>query len=84
MRAKISPGPGQPARDAESVEIEESKEAWNEYRLTDGSVIRFKPVVTEIWRLEDQYDQEGNPQYVVKSAGVMTVNSPESLKKRLQ
>lgn len=84
MRGKISPGPGQPPRDAESVDVDEAKENWNEYRLADGSTLRLKQVVTEIWRIEGAYDPEGNPMYAIKSAGVMTVNAPPELKKKLQ
>jgi hypothetical protein len=83
MRAKISPGPNVPPQDAELIEVEEAKEAWNEYRLIDGSIIRVKQVATEVWRIEGAYDQEGNPQYVLKTAGVMTVHAPDSLKKKV-
>jgi hypothetical protein len=83
MRGKISPAPGQPPRDAELMEVEEAKEQWSEYRLSDGSILRIKQVATEIWKIDDLYDQEGNPQYVVKSAGILNVIAPEKLKKRL-
>jgi len=57
------------------------KEDWNEYQLGDGSIIRMKVVVTNIVRLEDKYDNVGNPIYVVKSSNVLTVSAPEKLKK---
>jgi hypothetical protein len=83
MKAKIVVVPGQPAKDAERVDIEEARENWNEYRLSDGSTLRVKQVATEIWKLEGEYDPEGNPLYVVRAAGVMTVTAPDNLKKRL-
>lgn len=84
MRQKISIGPGQPERDAELVEITESQERWSEYKLSDGTVLRLKPVALEVWRLDDAWDAEGNPQYFFKSAGVMSVNAPANLKKKVQ
>ena len=83
MRGKVVIAPRQPPRDAELMEIEETKENWSEYRLADGSIIRVKQVAMEIWRVDDMYDPEGNPQYVVKSAGIMSVTAPETLKKKV-
>jgi len=57
------------------------KEEWNEYQVTDGSIIRMKVVVTNIARVTDKYDNVGNPIYVVKSSNVLTVSAPEKLKK---
>jgi hypothetical protein len=83
-RQKISPGPGLPPQDAELVEIEKSTESWNEYTLADGTIIRLKQVLLEAWRMLDLYDQEGNPQYVLKSAGIPHIRAPAELKKKVQ
>lgn len=56
-------------------------EHWNEYLLNDGSVVRLKSVVTEILRVVDKYDNEGNPLYMVKAAQVVSV-SPSDRAKR--
>lgn len=82
MHTKISL-PGKPPQDAELVEVEDAREQWSEYKLADGSTIRLKQIVTEVWRLDGQWDAEGNPQYYVKSAGVLAVNAPDNLKRRL-
>jgi hypothetical protein len=58
-----------------------SAEHWNEYLVDDGSVIKIKLVATEILRLDDQYDVQGNPVYLVQSQNVMAVNSPENLRR---
>lgn len=65
---------------AELVQVQDTQEKWNQYLLADGSVVRFKTVVTEIYRIEDEYDGEGNPVYFVKSANILSVNAPEELK----
>ncbi|MGH9891822.1 MAG: hypothetical protein ACREA0_07545, partial [bacterium] len=56
-------------------------EQWNQYLLGDGSVVRFKAVVLEVWRLLDEYDSEGNPSYVVRSRNVVSVMAPDELRK---
>lgn len=84
MRQKVIPGPGQPEHEAELVEVVESKERWSEFSLSDGSTIRMRQIITEVWRLEDAWDAEGNPQYFIKSAGIMIVNAPDNLKRKVQ
>jgi hypothetical protein len=59
-----------------------SGEYWNEYLADDGTVIRIKVVVTDIMRLDGQYDAEGNPAYVVKSANVTSISAPEDLRRQ--
>ncbi len=54
-------------------------EHWNEYLADDGTVIKIKMVVTEVLRLDDEYDANGNPIYIVQSANVMVVDAPENL-----
>ena len=68
--------------DATEVEFQTRKEDWSEYQLMDGSVVKMKLVVSDIFRLEGMYDQEGNPVYHIKSTNVAAVSSPDNLKKR--
>ena len=71
-------------RDAEGLEVrfKSNREEWNEYSLEDGSSLRMKAVVSEIIRLNGEYDAEGNPVYIVKSANMLVVKSPDNLKKK--
>ena len=55
-------------------------EHWNEYLLTDGSVIRLKTVVTDILKVVGKFDAEGNPVYVVKAANVVAVSASDRAK----
>jgi hypothetical protein len=57
-------------------------EHWNEYLVDDGTVVRVKLVVTEILRIDGQYDNDRNPLYVVRSGNVIVVSSPESIRKQ--
>ncbi len=56
-------------------------EHWNEYLVEDGSVLRVKLVATEVIRLDGQYDQEGNPVYILNSTNVMVVSAPDDLRR---
>jgi len=57
-------------------------EDWNEYDLEDGTTVRMKAVVSEIVRLQGEYDPEKNPVYLVKASNVLIVKSPDNLKKK--
>lgn len=65
------------------VDIEESTERFSEVKLKDGTIIKLKPVVFEVVRLE-KWDSEGNPIYNVRSSTTLAAtNIDESLKKKV-
>jgi hypothetical protein len=68
--------------DAEVFGFRSSGEHWNEYLVDDGSVLRLKVVVTEVLRVEDQYDANGNPVYLIQSTNILAVDAPEELKRQ--
>ena len=45
--------------DATEVDFQTRKEDWNEYQLMDGTAIKMKLVVSEIFKVPDQFDKEG-------------------------
>lgn len=59
--------------DAEEVDFLTRKEDWNEYQLVNGTVIRLKVVVTDIFRIPGETDQEGKQVYQVRSTHVVGV-----------
>lgn len=77
----MSVGPNGPVVDAELVDVQSSQESWSQYLLGDGTSLKLKVVVTEVWRAVDVYDAEGNPQYIVKSGNILVVNAPDELRK---
>lgn len=79
-KRKIQTADGQEL-DALVMPFQTGGEHFNEYLLDDGSVIRLKSVATEILRVEGQFDQVGNPVYIVSSTNVMAVDAPENLRK---
>jgi len=80
-KGKISLGPGLPPQDAELMEIIKSDEKWNVYELDDGSQIRMRSTVIEIWRVLNAYDGDGNPAYYIKSQNITSVTAPDNLKR---
>lgn len=66
--------------DAAEVGYRASGEHWNEYLLDDGSVIRLKPVVTSVLRIDGLFDQNGDPAYIVNSTNIVSVSAPEELR----
>jgi hypothetical protein len=73
-------------RDVDGLEVRfrSNHEEWNDYTLEDGSSIRMKAVVSEIIRLEGEFDSEGNPVYLVKSTNVLVIKAPDNLKRGAQ
>ncbi len=63
------------------MDFKSIKEDWNEYQINDGTIVRMKVVVTNIAKVTDKYDNEGNPVYIVKSSNVLAISAPEKLKK---
>ena len=62
------------------VDFETIREEDNSYRLSDGSLIRMKTVVTNIIRT-DEFTPNGEPIYIVNSQNVLVADVPDELKK---
>ena len=69
-------------KQATEVGFRTAGEHWNEYLLDDGSVLRLKLVVTSVVRIEDTYDNDGNPVYMAQSTNVLGVSSPDELRRK--
>jgi hypothetical protein len=68
-----------------NVQVEESAERWSEFKLGDGTVVRAKVTMMSAVRLDNQYDQLGNPMYVTNLTPIMVIVSvPDTLKKKMQ
>ena len=60
------------------VEVVEAKEAWSEYRLSDGTVLRVKPVVIAVSRVDDAETIGGEPVYNMKSTLITDVRGAKT------
>lgn len=55
------------------VEVLEAREAWSEYRLADGTVLRVKPIMIAVTRVDGAEATNGEPVYNMKSTLVTDV-----------
>ena len=67
--------------EAMDVDFETMKEDWNEYKLEDGTILKFKTIVSSIVRTEEYDPMTGDPVYHVRSTNVLRVKVPEELKR---
>lgn len=81
IRKKMNVPPHGELKEVEMVDVSDSKESWNEYYLSDGTSLRMKIFVTEVWRVIGEYDAEGNPIYFVKSGNILSVLAPDALRR---
>lgn len=55
------------------VEVLSAKEAWSEYRLADGTVLRVKPIMIDVSRVAEAQTADGDPVYNMRSTLVTDV-----------
>lgn len=67
---------------ATPVDVNHSSEKWNEYLLEDGTVLKMKLVLKKVFKVDGEFDEEGNPVYVMQSTNVTSINAPHDLKKK--
>ena len=68
--------------DADVIEIVEIDDPPVRIVLADGTILRLKTDVIEVTRFNDEWDQDGNPLYTVRSGNIVGVlESPEDLRK---
>ncbi len=68
---------GEPV-EGEEIDFEPLREQWNEYRLSDGTLLRMKLVIAKVLRL-DKRNEAGEPIYVINSQNVVSVSVPPEL-----
>ena len=65
-----------------SVSVSETTERFSIIKLDDGTILRAKLSVNHAVRMDDLWDKDDNPVYIVNSQNIISVvESPESLKK---
>lgn len=66
---------------ADEVEFEILREEWNEYKVKDGTILKFKPIIMKIFRT-DVYNEDNEPIYTIRSQNVASAKVPPKLKKK--
>jgi len=68
--------------DATEVPIVNASEKISTYDLEDGAQLRVRTVVTAVMRVDNEWDGDGNPMYVLKTSVVLTpMNVPANLRR---
>lgn len=69
--------------EGQEVQVAESTERWSDFTLEDGSVIRAKLMLTSAIRVDGEYDQNGNPLYIMNVGPIFSIVSvPEQYRKK--
>lgn len=64
----------------EPVKILTSSEPWNKYRIPKtGDILQVKLVVSEVFRVKNQFDQSGEPFYIVTHGPLVSPGSKGSI-----
>ena len=66
------------AVEAEQMDFNPIEENWSRYRLEDGTVLKLRLIVSEIFKLPGADPLTGMPQFLAKSSNVMAVEPPTS------
>lgn len=66
--------------DATELDFEPVREGWNHYRLSDGSLLRIRPIVFKVFHSQ-QMTIEGKPLIGYAASNVISVRVPDELKK---
>ena len=74
--------PGGIVKEGVEVHMISADERWSSITLEDGTTIRSKQTVTQVIKVDGEYDQDGNPIYLTKIANVMVVDAPDSLRRK--
>ena len=83
-RKKVQAPPGGDLVEGTVVDVVESTDRFSMVKLVDGTTIKTKMNVIEAVRIDGKWDNEGNPQYVVKSQNmVVIVESPKNLMRKV-
>ena len=76
-RAKLPQAPAEI-----QVDVIKSDENWTQIHLSDGAILRMKPVVIEVTRAKGNYSADGTPIYNVRASIVIDAKVPDELKSK--
>ncbi|MFZ2070427.1 MAG: hypothetical protein WAV32_02250 [Halobacteriota archaeon] len=67
--------------EAMDIDFDTIKEDWNEYKLEDGTILKFKTIISSVIRTEEYDPMTGDPVYHIRSTNVLRVKVPKELKR---
>ena len=60
--------------EGEVINVVESAERFSVVKLEDGTSLRIKAAVIDAVRLDNEWDDDGNPRYIVRSHNVLIID----------
>lgn len=82
MLMKIKLNLGGQVVEVEKMEFKPLEESWSLYKLEDGTIVKLKLIVSDVFKLPTADPLTGLPQLLVKSSNVMSVE-PSTAKSEL-
>ena len=73
---KVTMNLGGKTVEAEKMEFTPVSEPWANYRLVDGTVVKIKIIVQDVYKLPTVDPLTGVPQFLVRSSNVVAVEPP--------
>jgi hypothetical protein len=73
---KIKMNIGGQAVEVEKMDFKAIEEAWSIIKLSDGTIVKIKLVVSDVFKLPQPDPLTNLPQLLVKSTNVMSVEPP--------
>ena len=86
--AKASKAKGKPKKARRKVgspipvSIKKAEENWSVYKLSDGTTLRSRPVMVDVVRKHNTFDDKGNPTYTITGGMIYELKAPNKLKKK--
>ena len=78
-KASASP----PTSPSDRIGVKLASEHWSTIDLDDGTKLEIRPVVMDVRRLRNKFNDDGSPIYAMKSAILTNVTSPKKLFKKV-
>jgi hypothetical protein len=75
---KVKMNLGGRTMEVERMSFKPMDEPWSLYRLEDGSTVKLKLVVSDVFKLPIPDPVTGFPQVIVRSSNVMSYEPPEA------
>ena len=67
------------------VDIAESVNRYSDLKLEDGTVLRVQVNAVDALRVDDKWDNDGNPVYILRSGTILSIHeAPEELRRKVQ
>ncbi|MGH7961715.1 MAG: hypothetical protein ACRERD_07780 [Candidatus Binatia bacterium] len=72
-KMKVKLNLGNQSVDADRMGFKPIEENWSVYKLEDGTIVKLKLVVSDVFKLPGADPVTGEPQLIVRSSNVMSV-----------